>query len=98
MNKIICIQRRLKNLAPRLWIIFDHTNDWENHSSIELLVELYNKTHSALINLAAIMAMPQPYTAWIKELFVKPTFHYLHLLRRWSLCDGAVHLYVASPL
>ena len=61
-------------------------------------IELYNKTHSTLINLAAVVAILQPCTVWIKELFVNPTFHFLHLPRRWSLCDSAVHLCVASSL
>ena len=44
------------------------------------------------------MALFQPCTAWIKGLFINPTFHSLHLPRCWSLCDGAVHLCVASML
>ena len=60
--------------------------------------KLYPRTHCALINLAAIMAIPQPCIAWIKELFANPNLHYLHLLRCLSLCDGVVHLCDASPL
>ena len=93
-----CMQRRLKIHARRLWIIFALTNDWESHSSTELLVELYNRTHSALINLTAVVAILQPCTAWIKELLVNPTFHFLHLPRRWFLCDGAMHHCMASLL
>ena len=75
------------------------SNEWLEKSFLHRKCWLtIEQTHSALINLTTVMALFHPCTAWIKGLFVNPTFHSLHLPRRWLLCDGAVHLCVASML
>ena len=91
------MQRRLKNHAWRLWIIFALTHDWENHSSIELLVDYItnplcvNKFSSCRGNTTAMHCVD-------KRAVANPNLHCLHLLWRLPLCDGVVHLCVASPL
>ena len=74
------------------------SNDWEKSFLRRFVSRTIEKTHSALLNLAAVVAIFQPCTTWIKESCVNPTFHFLHFPRRWSLSDGAVHLCVASLL
>ena len=88
---------RLENHARRLWINFALTNDWENHYSIELLVDYItnplwvDKFSSCRGNTTAMYYVD-------KRAVANPNLHCLHLLRRLSLYDGAVNLCVASPL
>ena len=62
------VEESLTKTLDNLWLM----NDLENHSSIELLVEMYTKIPLRVDKFSANVAIPQPYVAWLKELLKEP--------------------------
>ena len=97
MNTMICMQRWLMKFAPRLWINLDQTNDWKSflHRICWLTIE-HHPLYIDKLNCYRGKTIAIPCVD--KSAVANPKLHCLHFLRRMSLCDGAMHLCVASPL